>query len=78
MFRTPDLDVHVHVWAETDRDVSRYLRFRDRLRHSRTDRIRYEQLKRELAAREWPDMNNYAEAKGPVTKSILAGADEEP
>jgi GrpB-like predicted nucleotidyltransferase (UPF0157 family) len=76
MFRTPDRDVHVHVWAEADGEAVRYLRFRDRLRRSRTDRARYEQLKRELAAREWPDMNAYADAKGPIIESILAGADE--
>jgi hypothetical protein len=30
------------------------------------DRHAYERLKRELAAREWTDMNDYADAKGPL------------
>ena len=34
--------------------------FRDRLRASPEDRAAYERLKRELATREWGDMNEYA------------------
>jgi GrpB-like predicted nucleotidyltransferase (UPF0157 family) len=37
--------------------------FRERLRHSPEDRLRYEAIKRELVAREWPDMNAYADAR---------------
>jgi len=33
-----------------------------------------EQLKRELAAREWPDMNHYAEGKGELIDTIIARA----
>ncbi len=72
MFRTPARDVHVHVWAEGDPEVGRTLRFRDRLRASPEDRERYERLKRELAGREWRDMNEYADAKGPLIEEILA------
>jgi GrpB-like predicted nucleotidyltransferase (UPF0157 family) len=74
MFRTPQRDVHVHVWADDDPEVSRYLRLRDRLRSSPRDRRAYEQLKRELARREWSDMNHYADAKGPLIAEILARA----
>jgi GrpB-like predicted nucleotidyltransferase (UPF0157 family) len=70
MFRTPERDVHVHVWCDSDPEVERHLRFRDRLRASAEDRAAYEQLKRELAARDWPDMNYYAEAKGELIRSI--------
>lgn len=76
MFRTPQLDVHIHVWAEGDEEVGRHLRFRDRLRRSAPDRVAYEQLKRQLARRQWRDMNEYAAAKGPLIDSILA-ADHE-
>ena len=72
MFRTPARDVHVHVWADSDPEVERHLQFRDRLRASPSDRAEYEQLKRELAKREWADMNDYADAKGPLIASILA------
>lgn len=72
MFRTPDLDVHVHVFSLGCSEVERMLAFRERLRHSPEDRRRYEAVKRELAAREWPDMNAYADAKGEIVESILA------
>jgi GrpB-like predicted nucleotidyltransferase (UPF0157 family) len=72
MFRTPELDVHVHVWPTGSPNIVSHLAFRDRLRASAEDRAAYEALKRELAAREWPDMNHYAEAKGPLIREIRA------
>jgi GrpB-like predicted nucleotidyltransferase (UPF0157 family) len=74
MFRTPDRDAHVHVWADSDPEVSRYLRFRDRLRASAEDRPAYEQLKRELSAHDWPDMNHYADAKSVLIEQLLTRA----
>jgi GrpB-like predicted nucleotidyltransferase (UPF0157 family) len=74
MFRTPERDVHVHVWQDSDPEVERNLRFRDRLRESAEDRLAYEQLKRDLASRDWPDMNYYAEAKGELIATITARA----
>ena len=74
MFRTPQRDVHVHIWRDTNPDVTRHLRFRDRLRQSPEDRQADEQLKRQLATRDWADMNEYAEAKGPLIEAILARA----
>ena len=74
MFRTPERDVHLHVWSDGDPEVLRHLRFRDRLRASASDRAAYEQLKRELARREWSDMNHYAEAKSELIAEILARA----
>ena len=32
MFRTPERDVHVHLWVTGSEDVTRHLEFRDRLR----------------------------------------------
>lgn len=74
MFRTPEKDVHVHVYSAGCPEVRRTLAFRDRLRSDAGDRRRYEQVKRELAAREWPDMNAYAEAKTEVIESIIAAS----
>ena len=71
MFRTPELDVHVHVWSSGSPSIAAHLAFRDRLRVSGDDRAAYEALKRELATRDWPDMNHYAEAKGPLIREIL-------
>ena len=74
MYRTPERDVQVHVWNDGDPEINRYLVFRDRLRASPDDRNEYERLKRSLAQREWSDVNHYADAKGPLIKSILARA----
>lgn len=74
MFRTPPRDVHVHVWPESDPEIERHLRFRDRLRENSADRAAYEQLKRELATREWGDMNEYAQAKAGLIDAIIARA----
>lgn len=71
MFRTPERDVHVHVYSAGCHEIQRCLAFRDCLRRSVIDKRRYEQTKRELA-KEWLDMNAYAEAKTAVIESILA------
>jgi GrpB-like predicted nucleotidyltransferase (UPF0157 family) len=75
MLRTPERDVHVHVWAAGDAEIERKLGFRDRLRSSAEDRAAYEALKRGLAQRDWEDMNDYANAKGPLIEAILARAE---
>jgi GrpB-like predicted nucleotidyltransferase (UPF0157 family) len=75
MFRTPTLDVHVHVFSNGSPEIDRLLTFRDRLGASNHDRRLYEDTKRRLAAREWPDMNAYAAAKSEVIESILRASD---
>lgn len=70
----PGEPVNLHCYAADDPEVRRVLLFRDRLRAVPADRRRYEALKRELAMREWPDMNYYAEAKGPLIEEILRAA----
>lgn len=77
LVRTPELDVHVHICtsgSEWERD---HLLFRDRLRRDAADRDRYAALKLSLAARDWPDMNAYADAKGPLIAEILARAEQD-
>ena len=76
MFRTPDRDVHVHVWPHGHEEVARYLLFRDWLRHDAADRALYARHKRQLARRRWPDMNHYAEAKSEVIVPILERASQ--
>lgn len=73
MFRTPERDVHVHVWAAGGDDEDRHLVFRDWLRTDRADRDLYERTKRDLARR-YRDMNDYAEAKTGVIEAILGRA----
>ena len=77
MFRTPERDVHVHVWAAGSDEERKLLAFRDRLREDEGDRAEYEQVKRALAGR-WRDMNYYARAKGPVIERILERAGQIP
>jgi GrpB-like predicted nucleotidyltransferase (UPF0157 family) len=72
MFRTPERDVHVHLWAAGSEEVARHLDFRDRLRASEEDRRAYAELKHRLAEREWEDINDYADAKGELIAAILA------
>jgi len=74
MFRTPTRDVHVHVWRDGDEEARRQLLFRDQLRRSGEHRRAYERLKRELATRQWRDMNDYADAKSGLIVEILAAA----
>ena len=64
MFRTPEKDVHIHIYSAACREIQRNLTFRDRLRRNLNERTRYAQIKRELAAKEWPDMNAYANLGG--------------
>jgi GrpB-like predicted nucleotidyltransferase (UPF0157 family) len=70
MFRTPARDVHVHVWA----DEGDHVRFRDLLRRDPAARREYEELKRSLAGRDWPSMDDYAQAKGPLIRELLRRA----
>ena len=74
MFRTPGRDVHLHVYAPGDQAVADYLDLRDWLRESEPDRALYEATKRNLAQREWSDMNYYADAKSEVIRAILGRA----
>ena len=63
---------NIHLYEPGDPEIAAHLRFRDRLRADPEARRRYEELKRSLAGREWPDMNYYAEAKGPLIRELLA------
>jgi GrpB-like predicted nucleotidyltransferase (UPF0157 family) len=48
--------------------------FRDRLRSDLDDRDLYERTKRDLAARDWAYVQDYAEAKSDVVEAIIARA----
>lgn len=74
MFRTKERDVHVHVFSPGCPEIKRYLTFRHRLRTNLADRQLYERTKQELAKKEWPDMNAYAEAKSEVIEKIIEAA----
>jgi GrpB-like predicted nucleotidyltransferase (UPF0157 family) len=74
MFRTPEKDVHLHVYSAGSPEIERYLLLRDRLRENAEERELYVRTKRELARRDWPSMQHYAEAKTEVVEGIIARA----
>jgi GrpB-like predicted nucleotidyltransferase (UPF0157 family) len=74
MLRTPERDVHIHIYSAGCEEITRYLTFRDRLRRNAEDRHRYEERKRMLAGHDWPDTNEYAKAKTDVIEDIIAAA----
>jgi GrpB-like predicted nucleotidyltransferase (UPF0157 family) len=74
MFRTSERDVHVHIYSDGCPEIQRCFTFRDRLRRNSGERKRYEQIKRQLAAQDWPDMNAYARAKTQVIEEVIAAS----
>ena len=74
LLKGPDTNVNLHVFSEGCSEVGRMLAFRDWLRTHDDDRELYERAKRELAAKEWKYVQNYADAKSAVVGDILARA----
>ncbi|PSL57642.1 GrpB-like predicted nucleotidyltransferase (UPF0157 family) [Saccharothrix carnea] len=74
MFKGPDTNVNLHVFTAGEPEVGRMVAFRDRLRASEADRVLYERTKRELAAREWTYVQQYADAKAEVVADIMSRA----
>ncbi len=73
-FKGPDTNVNLHTFSADCEEVERNLAFRDWLRTHDDDRDLYLNAKRELAAREWKYVQNYADAKSAVVQEILARA----
>ena len=69
--------VNLHVFTAGSPEIARMLAFRDRLRCDPAAREHYAEVKRELAAREWRLMQDYADAKDAVVAEILAGTARE-
>jgi GrpB-like predicted nucleotidyltransferase (UPF0157 family) len=74
LFKGPDTNVNVHTFSESCDEIGRMTSFRDWLRTHDDDRELYERSKRDLAAREWKYVQNYADAKSAVVEEILARA----
>jgi GrpB-like predicted nucleotidyltransferase (UPF0157 family) len=68
-------NINLHVFSAGCLEVDRMLRFRDWLRVNPADRDRYALAKRELAAREWKYVQQYADAKTTVVQEIMARAE---
>lgn len=67
-------EVQVHVFTVGSPEVERMLLFRDRLR-TRSDELElYQRTKRQLAARRWDYIQDYADAKSSVVEEIISRA----
>ncbi len=74
LLRGYDPPVNLHVFPPGCEEIGRMLVFRDWLRTNDEDRELYARTKRELAAKEWKYVQNYADAKTAVVGEILARA----
>ena len=72
LFQPSDGGVNLHVFPGGCPETGRMVRFRDRLRTSTADRELYARTKRELAARDWKYMQQYADAKTDVVEDIMS------
>lgn len=78
LFKGPDVDVNLHVFTVGCSEIERMLRFRDWLRVNPADRDLYLRRKRDLAARRWEFVQQYADAKGELVEQILVRAGAPP
>ncbi|MCI2423151.1 GrpB family protein [Saccharopolyspora sp. K220] len=64
--------VNLHIFSDGCPEVDRMLSFRDHLRTHPDERDRYSRVKRELAARKWTYVQEYADAKSSVVEEIIS------
>jgi len=74
LFRGPDTDINLHTFTSGSSEIVRMIAFRDWLRTNDDERDLYLRTKRELAARHWTWVQDYADAKGEVVEAIIARA----
>jgi GrpB-like predicted nucleotidyltransferase (UPF0157 family) len=72
MFKSPAMDVNLHVFSAGCAEIERMLAFREWLRSNASDRELYARSKRVLAARPWTYTQNYADAKTTVIAEIAS------
>jgi GrpB-like predicted nucleotidyltransferase (UPF0157 family) len=75
LFKGPGRDLNLHVFPAGCAEVRRMILFRDWLREHEEDRTLYADAKRQLAARPWKYMQQYADAKSAVVAGIMARAE---
>jgi GrpB-like predicted nucleotidyltransferase (UPF0157 family) len=74
LLKGPDTNVNLHVFSAGCEEVEVMLRFRDHLRENEADRELYAAAKRDLAARDWKHVQQYADAKTDVVREMLERA----
>jgi len=75
LFKGPDMNINLHAFSDGCAEIETMVAFRDWLRTHDDDRELYEAAKRDLAAREWRHVQNYADAKSEVVAEIKARAE---
>lgn len=70
-FRDRHRQSQIHVFTLGSAEIRRMLTFRDRLRSHPDERELYARTKRELAARRWDYVQDYADAKSEVVEGII-------
>jgi GrpB-like predicted nucleotidyltransferase (UPF0157 family) len=78
LLKGPDTNINLHVFSGGCEQVVAMLRFRNHLRRDAVDRDLYAAAKRELAAKDWKYVQQYADAKTTVVREILARAGDRP
>jgi GrpB-like predicted nucleotidyltransferase (UPF0157 family) len=74
LLKAPEIAANLHVFSAGCQEIGRMLRFRDWIRAHGDERRAYEERKRELAARRWKHVQDYADAKSGIVEEILARA----
>jgi GrpB-like predicted nucleotidyltransferase (UPF0157 family) len=74
LFKGPETNINLHVFSAGCTETEQMLLFRDWLRSSEADRGLYARTKRELAARDWKYVQQYADAKSGIVTEIMARA----
>jgi GrpB-like predicted nucleotidyltransferase (UPF0157 family) len=74
VFKGPDTDINLHTFSAGCEEIDKMLLFRDWLRSHDDERDLYERTKRDLAARTWTHVQDYADAKTGVVEGILGRA----
>jgi GrpB-like predicted nucleotidyltransferase (UPF0157 family) len=75
LFKGPDTNINLHVFTAGCPETDRMLLLRDWLRTNAADRELYAAAKRELAARDWKYVQQYADAKTDVVAEIISRAE---
>jgi GrpB-like predicted nucleotidyltransferase (UPF0157 family) len=75
VFKGPDTNINLHVFSAGCEETDRMVLFRNWLRSNADDRAWYAAAKRELAARDWKYVQQYADAKTAIVQEILSRAE---
>lgn len=71
LFKKNGLQINLHVFSKDCLEAKRMIAFRDILRNNQEAFTLYANKKRELANRNWKYLQEYADAKSEVVKTIL-------